>query len=121
MHKGEPRARALNNFSWDKSSFSRMFKEAKTAKDFIEIWHKQVSPYLNVNTGEYNMPQDSANILSSSHQRKRARDLDSASSISTSMPQPTKKSKHDKPTDTDDSKIEECFSGQSLKLYAIVE
>ena len=37
--KGEPRARALKNFSWEKSSFSRMFKEAKTAKDFIEIWH----------------------------------------------------------------------------------
>lgn len=50
---GELRARSLKDFSWEKSSFSRKFKSAHSAEDFVAIWKKEVVPYHDEETGAY--------------------------------------------------------------------
>ena len=112
---GEPRARAIKNFSWEKSSFSRKFRNAKTAKDFLEIWHKQISPHLNVATGEYSGPDMPSENVAESYgdsQRKRANPSCNDSVIESKR----SKLKDISSSSDDDRNIEECFSGQSLIL-----
>ena len=42
---GDPRAKALANFSWEKSSFSKQFRDAKTASEFLKIRDRLVVSY----------------------------------------------------------------------------
>lgn len=50
---GEPRARSLCNLSWEKSPFSRKFKDSHNTGDFLTVWEREVLPHLNTNTGAY--------------------------------------------------------------------
>ncbi len=46
------REKALVDFTWEKSSFSRNFKTAKSTEDFQEEWIRQVLPRMDSKTGK---------------------------------------------------------------------
>ena len=60
---GDPRAKALANFSWEKSSFSKQFRDAKTASEFLKIWDKLVVPYLKSIMGTTNRQRQPMQLL----------------------------------------------------------
>ena len=59
---GEPRARSLKDLGWEKSPFSRKFKNAHAGSDFMAIWEKDVAPNLNAITGAFNKDPDAVAI-----------------------------------------------------------
>lgn len=113
--KGEPRAKALANFSWEKSSFSKLFRHAKTASEFLKIWDKEIAPHLKSN-GEYSPPKSASNVVANitpeSAKRKPAPQL-IVTPVST--PPPSKKAKVQEDTGDDtgaDAEIDKCFFGK---------
>ena len=46
----------MSNFSWEKSSFSKKFRKATSAQQFVGLWNKHVAPYLDPKSGKY-VPQ----------------------------------------------------------------
>ena len=145
---GEPRARAISDFQWEKSPFSKKFRKAATAQDFVNIWQKHVSPFLDTTTGKCSPPLSTFNQLdlhassgnksassgASSISTSRAKkstssDQQESSSVSTLgskrvtptlvLP-PSKKAKKDTSEQDRDKKIEECYSGESLVFSATI-
>ena len=45
--------KSLKDFSWEKSTLSRLFKDAKNGEGFVQLWGKRILPNLNQKTGEY--------------------------------------------------------------------
>ena len=48
-----PRLLSLNAFSWDETSFSRLFQGWKDNSGFLTIWQQKVFPYFIKETGQY--------------------------------------------------------------------
>lgn len=61
---GDPRGRSLADFGWEKSPFSRKFKNAHAPKEFMAIWDEHVATKLNVNTGAYDESKATAPVES---------------------------------------------------------
>ena len=108
----DPRAKALANFSWEKSSFSRQFRDAKTASEFLKIWDKLVVPYLKSN-GEYKPPKTANATPTSTTSGKRNLEpqLLTTTAPGPFLPSP-KRAKVDEDNEASiDAEIEKCFIG----------
>ena len=130
---GDPRAKALANFSWEKSSFSKQFRDAKTASEFLKIWDKLVVPYLKSN-GDYKPPTTANATPTSTAAGKRSLEPQSLTTIVTALdpvlPSP-KRAKVDEDHDSEasiDAEIEKCFVGKlsegvglNAALFILVE
>lgn len=105
---GEPRARALKDFSWEKSSFSRKFKSARSAEDFVAIWKKEVVPYHDDITGAYQGETDKST--------EQLQDMDETS--------PTPKRLKEDHTDENEGKIdkiiEDAYIGKTIALSSLL-
>ena len=119
---GDPRAKVLANFSWEKS---KQFRDAKTGSELLKIWDKLVVPYLKSN-GEYKPPttanatpaSTAAATPTSTAAGKRSLEPQSLSTIVTALdpvlPSP-KRAKVDEDHDSEasiDAEIEKCFVGK---------
>ena len=114
---GDPRAKALANFSWEKSSFSKQFRDAKTASEFLKIWDKLVVLYLKSN-GDYKPPTTANATPTSTAAGKRSLEPQSLTTTVTALgpvlPSP-KRAKVDEDNDSEvsiDAEIEKCFVGK---------
>jgi hypothetical protein len=124
--KGDPRAKALANFSWEKTSFSKQFRDAKIASEFLKIWDKLVVPHLKSN-GEYKPPKAATATPTSSvttpTASKRILEPQLLAAAAPLLP-PSKKAKVQEDSDlteagaTVDAEIEKCFIGKSSNFCA---
>ena len=102
---GDPRAKVLAKFSLEKSSFSKQFRDAKTASEFLKIWDKLVIPYLKSN-GDYKPPMTANATPTSTAAGKRSLEPQSLTTTVTAhgpvLPSP-KRAKMDEDNDSEAS------------------
>ena len=116
---GDPRAKVLANFSWEKSSSlqSSFVIATKIASEFLKIWDKLVVPYLKSN-GDYKPPMTDNATPTSTAAGKRSLEPQSLTTTVTALgsvlPSP-KRAKVDEDNDSEasiDAEIEKCFVGK---------
>ena len=123
---GQPRPKAICDFCWEKSPFSKKFRKASAAKEFLGIWESHIQPELNTTTGKYspvsqkqNSSRRSKSLGESSQQKNGKEGMSSSfgkpSRDSPALPPlllPASKKAKPNPSEKDgDQKIEECYAG----------